>query len=398
MSIELRFDEVMESSDGGETVFEVVTTVGRLVDLIDDGYLEVGNARPDHERVTTRRGERFKRVSDRQKRWTEQLSRGKGILGNLSWNVDPDHNDVEWDADARVLRIKGKDGGRPIIKTPDSATRHRSILDAAKAPMVTIDMDRKLSIRVWNVYEAPRPGELSFPQVFDSYNQDGKPVNQTVAKFNYQNGRIEQLAYDLVKYNPNLGLDNVETIQNSVARESRKLCAFNTLSTAFKDGYEVDITTDAEFSEEYRWVSNCWDQLVRAIPDLGLLSLAERKQSRRESVAASATFIHAYVRLMAHIRQNNLPVETVNKIAGIKVTLLEDGLRTTIDPVSGQVVSVNPAGTVVDYFSFDNPLWTSIGVVTAKEKDDGTTAAETRNAYQTRLAAFRALLDAIASN
>jgi hypothetical protein len=136
--------------------------------------------------------------------------------------------------------------------------------------------------------------------------------------------------------------------------------------------------------------------LVAVIPEIGVLSLAQRKAARQESVAAAAVLIHAYVRLADHLRTNSIDPSVLDKLAGLKVTLNEDSKRTKIDPVSSQIVPIAPAGTVVDFFSYDNPLWTNVGVVNTKIGKDGTTSASTRNAYQSRGAAYDALTAALA--
>lgn len=396
MSTQLVFDTVFLSSDGGEDVFELRTTVGEIVAMYDAGYLEVGNIRPEHAKVATKRGERFKRTSDRQKRWTDQLSRGRGILGNLSWNADPNHNEIEWDEDEQQLTIRGTDGGNPLLHTPDSATRHRAIIDAVKAPMRTIDMDRAVSVRLWLVpREADDPDHLTEPAVFDSYNQDGKPVNATVAKHAYQRDALERLVHEFVYTSPHLGLDNVETIQNSVSRESSKLVAYNTLLTAFKGGYTADVEDKSVWDRELGWLLEFWDELVGAVSELGRVTLAQRKEYRRESIAGSATMIHAYVHLADHLRIQGIPPEMIGALRDLTITLPDDGLRTAISPLSGTPEPLHRAGAVVSYFSPDSPLWSSIGVVVAKSNKDGSTSAEVRNAFQTREAAARALIDAI---
>lgn len=397
MSTQLTFNTAFLSSDGGEDVFELRTTVGEIVAMYDAGYLEVGNIRPDHAKVVTKRGERFKRTSDRQKRWTEQLARGRGILGNLSWNADPTNNEIEWDDEEQRLIIRGIGEANPLLDTPDSATRHRAIIDAVKAPMRTIDLSRPVSVRLWLVpREASTPDELTEGAVFDSYNQDGKPVNATVAKHAYQRDALERLVHEFVYSSAHLGLDNVETIQNSVSREASKLVAYNTLLTAFKDGYTVDVEDKERWDVELDWLQRFWDELVGSVPELGRVSLAQRKEYRRDSIGGSATLIHAYIRLANHLREQGLPPETVRALADVKVTLSADGLRTVISPLSGDPESLVRAGATIGYFSPDNPLWARIGVVVAKEAKDGSTAAEVRNAFQTREAAARALMDALA--
>jgi hypothetical protein len=397
MSVELTFTPAFVSSDGGEDVFELRTTVGEIASLHRAGYLEVGNIRPDHAKITTARGERFKRTSDRQKRWTDQLSRGRGVLGNLSWNADPEKNEVDWDEEAGVLVVRGKGGRHPRLETPDSATRHRAILDAVTAPMPTVDEDRPVSVRLWLVpRRASDPEILTAPAVFDSYNQDGKPVNATVAKHAYQRDSLEQLVHALVYASPHLGLDNVETIQNTVSRESSKLMAYNTIYTAFRDGYGQDVE-DADLRDaELEWLTHYWDKLVESIPELGRVTLSKRKEYRRESIAGSATMIHAYVRLADHLRDEGADADHVSSLRDLKATLVTDGLRTVVPPGSTEPEPLHRAGETVGYFSPDNPLWAAIGVVVAKTRDDGSTAAEVRNAFQTRTAAAKALITAIA--
>ncbi|MGW6130220.1 DNA sulfur modification protein DndB [Cellulomonas sp. NPDC055163] len=397
MSTQLTFKPAFLSSDGGEEVFELRTTLREIVSLYDSGILEVGNIRPDHAKVVTKRGgERFKRTSDRQKRWTEQLSRGRGILGNLSWNADPTFNEIEWDEEDGRLFVRGRDGGEPQLRTPDSATRHRSIIDAAKAPMPTVDLDRPVSVRVWMVpVQGAAPDELTEPAVFDSYNQDGQPVNATVAKHSYQRDGLEVLVRELVYNSPHLGLDNVETIQNSVARESSKLVAYNTLFTAFKDGYTLDVDDPDARKTELAWLLRFWDALVAAVPEVGRVSLAQRKEYRRDSVAGSATLVHAYVRLANYLRTQGMDPELVGALGGRKVVLEEDGVRTVIDPVTGNRRALYGSGDRVEFFSPDNPRWVTAGVVVAKPQKDGSTAAEVRNAFQTRVAAANVLVEEI---
>lgn len=396
MSTQLVFDTAFISSDGGEDVFEVRTKVREIVALYESGILQVGNIRPDHAKVVTKRGERFKRTSERQKRWTEQMSRGRGILGNLSWNADPDHNEIEWDEDAGRLTVRGRDGAEPALRTPDSATRHRSIIDAARAPMPTIDMDRAVSVRLWLVpVNATHPDELAEAAVFDSYNQDGQPVNATVAKHAFQRDALERLVHALVYESPHLGLDNVETIQNSVARESSKLVAYNTLYTAFRDGFAQSVEEPDEWQAERDWLLKYWDSLVAAVPEVGRVTLAQRKEYRRDSIAGSATLVHAYVRVADFLRNEGLDPEIIGTLRDRKVTLEQDGLRTAIDPISGAPQPLYRAGDTVNFFSPDNPRWAAVGVVAPKPEKNGSTSAEVRNAFQTRVAGAGVLIDEI---
>ncbi len=106
--------------------------------------------------------------------------------------------------------------------------------------------------------------------------------------------------------------------------------------------------------------------------------------------------IHAYVRLADYMRSNSTNLSALNRLSGLKVTLAEDSKRTKIHPTSSQVVPLRVKGDVVEFFSLDNPLWTNTGVVVTKvSKTDGTTSAATRNAYQSRVAAYDDLKSAM---
>lgn len=138
--------------------------------------------------------------------------------------------------------------------------------------MSTIDMERRVSVRGWFV---PRQqvddmnDGLTFEQVFNSYNQDGKPVNATVAKFNYQGDAVGKLVRALVEKSPHLGLDNIETVYNTVSASSSKLVAYNTLHTAFADHYQIDLENQEDLDREVDWLVDAWAELVQALPDVG---------------------------------------------------------------------------------------------------------------------------------
>jgi hypothetical protein len=280
------------------------------------------------------------------------------------------------------------------ITTPDSATRHRAIITAVEAPMSTIDMDRKVSVRGWFV---PRQqvnemnDRLTFEQVFDSYNQDGKPVNATVAKFNFQRDAVSKLVRALVEQSPHLGIDNIETVYNTVSKSSSKLVAYNTLHTAFADNFRIDLETQEDLDHEVAWVVDAWDELVQALPEVGKIGKSKAQALREASVVRSAVVVHGYVGVICQIReQDEDPGALLPKFPG-QVALNEDSTETRAGD-DGMIIPRFRAGEKVDFFSYGNPLWQQIGLlVPLKDQDTGLTRLQMRNARQTRHAAIDAL-------
>lgn len=384
MPIYPMFDNVRFSSDGGEDVVEIVCTVRDIYDLHKTSRLEIHNARPMHQPKVLASGKvrEYAGTDNRLKQWVDQLIRNKGILGNLSWNFDPTTTDVEIDKKSGRLTLK-----KGTITTPDSATRHRAIITAVDAPMSTIDMDRKVSVRGWFV---PRQqvddmnDRLTFEQVFNSYNQDGKPVNATVAKFNYQGDAVDKLVRALVEKSPHLGLDNIETVYNTVSASSSKLVAYNTLHTAFADYYQVDLESQEDLDREADWLVDAWAELVQALPEVGKIGKSKAQKIREATVMRTAVVVYGYVGIICKIRDRDEdPSVLLSKLPG-QVVLSSDSAETLHDD-AGELVPRFRDGEQVDFFSHGNPLWQQIGLlVPVQDQTTGLTRLQIRNARQTR--------------
>jgi hypothetical protein len=392
VAIQPTFDEVLFSQDGGEEVVEIVMALQDIVDLHKTGRLHIENARPMHARKTLKSGrETYTSTDARLKNWVDQLIRNKGVLGNLSWNFDPDETEVELDRKNRRLTLK-----KGTITTPDSATRHRAIIEAADAPLQTIDLSRKVSVRGWFV---PRQqvehieDVLTFEQVFDSYNQDGKPVNATVAKFNYQRDEVAKLVRAVLEESPHLGVDNVETVQNSISKSSSKLVAYNTLHTAFETNWKIDLNDQAGLNQEVKWVVDAFDDLAQVLP-VGKVGKAAAQKLRDSSVVRSAVLVQGYISLMCQIREiGGSPEEYFQKLPG-NVTLEADSEETVLK--DGEIVPRFRKGEVVDFFSYGNPLWRQTGfLLPSVDKKTGVTKMGMFNARQQRNAVTAALRERV---
>jgi hypothetical protein len=255
-----------------------------------------------------------------------------------------------------------------------------------------------VSVRGWFV---PRQqvddmnDRLTFEQVFNSYNQDGKPVNATVAKFNYQGDAVGKLVRALVEKSPHLGLDNIETVYNTVSASSSKLVAYNTLHTAFADHYQIDLENQEDLDREVDWLVDAWAELVQALPDVGKVGKSKAQKIREATVARSAVVVYGFIGAICKIREVDAdPSIVLSKLPG-EVVLSDDSSETLFDE-AGTIVPRFRAGEQVDYFSQGNPLWQQIGLlVPVQDQTTGLTRLQTRNARQTRQAVTEALVGRI---
>jgi len=362
--VNLSFEHVNYVDDGGMLVAELVMTGAEIVGLVDQGRLKIGNARPDHSIVSLKSGkQRYRRTTQRQKSWTQDLLRNEAIIGNLTFNLDPDTTVVDLDEKNHRLVVKSGDFDQRV----DSATRTRSIIEAAKSPAQTFDLNTRFAVRVWFATKEEED------KLFHVYNQVGEKVNDTVAKFQYQSTPAQRIAKLLMVGSPHLGLDNIEVQGNAVSANSHKLVAFNTLSQAVEQFWSGDPIDDVEEKEQAAQLVDFWDALVAVRPEFGRLSKAERQAARGSSIAGTAVSVHGVVALADAMRAQSIPLSELSKLNST-VTINEDGTERQ-----------------VDYFSYDNPLWLTVGVLTLAQDKAGNPRKTLRMSFQTR----RAMGDAL---
>lgn len=360
------FDNVNYVDDGGIIAAELVMTAADIVGLSDTGRLMVGNARPDHDVVTLKSGkQRYRKTAQRLKNWTEDLLRNEAVIGNLTFNLNPDTTTVDMDEENHRLEVKAGNFDQKV----DSATRTRAIIGAAKNPAQTFDLSTRFAVRVWFATSEEED------RLFHVYNQVGEKVNDTVAKFQYQSTAHQRIAKDLMVGSSHLGIDNVEVQSNTVSANSHKLVAFNTLAQAVERFWSGDPIDEAGEKADAQFLIDFWDELVNVRPEFGTLAKTERQAIRGVSVAGTAVSIHGVIALADALRTSETPL-----------TRLSD-LRSTV------VVNEDGHERSVDFFDYDNPLWTSIGVLVLAQDKAGNTRKTLRMSFQTRKAMGTALIE-----
>lgn len=362
--MKLSFDNVNYVDDGGLLAAELVMTGGDIVGLADTGRLVIGNARPDHDIITLKSGkQRYRKTAVRLKSWTEDLLNNEAVIGNLTFNLNPDTTTVDIDEEGHRLTVKAGNFDQNV----DSATRTRAIIAAAKNPAQTFDLDTRFAVRVWFASKDEED------KLFHIYNQVGEKVNDTVAKYQYQSTAHQRIAKMLMVGSPHLGMDNIEVQSNTVSSNSAKLMAFNTLSQAMEKYWTSDPIDQAAEKDDTNFLIDFWDALVDVRPEFGKMSKTDRATVRGSSIAGTAVSIHGVIALADAMRVGGVDFSELKKLKH-SVIITEDG-----------------SDRLVDFFDYDNPLWTDIGVLVSSLDKDGKQRKTLRMSFQTRKAVGNAM-------
>jgi hypothetical protein len=321
--------------------------------VLDEALVLEGNIRPDW--ITGKMGAKTRRKVDR---WTEELLRNNAVMGNLSIRLDPSQADYELaedeDGDFTLTLWNGAfDTG------VDSQSRITSILKACANPLGSFKKDTRFATRIWIADE-----ELA-KRVGSDYNTRGDKVNDTAAKFAFQDSPGKKLAKALLDRSPHLGIDNVEVLSNTVSASSSKLVAFNTLTQAVETFWSDEPGSDDEFELQADFLVRFWEVLAAVRPEFGRLGKSARQALRGSSMAGTALTIHGVIAVADGIFRQRLDIAT------------------TLEPLAH---TVSTERGEVDYFSYENPTWARIGALVSSETRGGEARQTLRMSFQTRKA------------
>lgn len=345
--------------DAGTTHYEGVMTGAWFSENLSSGVLEFGgNIRPDWQDGGGM-GAKTKRKVDR---WTEELLGNSAVMGNLSVRIDPTKCDYDVqqdeDGDYTLTLWSGH-----LDTAVDSQSRITAINRAARNPVGSFDVHTKFATRIWIADD-----QLA-ARVGSDYNTRGDKVNDTAAKFAYQDDGEKRIARMLLEQSPHLGVDNIEVLKNTVSASSSKLFAFNTLTQAMESFWKGEPTTPLEEQTQAAFLVDFWDALVAVRREFGRLGKSDRVSLRGASMAGTALSIHGLIAVASKIYAKGLDPASV---------LLRLG-----EPV---VVEGEP----VDYFSYRNPAWQRIGALV-----DADGRPQLRMSFQSRRAVVAELLSRV---
>lgn len=349
----IEIHHLREVDDAGTKHYEGIFTGSWFEDTEAQGILQLnGNIRPDWQPGASV-GAKTKRKVDR---WAEELLANNAVIGNLSIRLDPmfAEYDVERDEDGDLTLTLWSGHFDTAV---DSQSRISAILRAHRNELGSFKGATKFATRIWIADK-----DLA-ARVGSDYNTRGDKVNDTAAKFAYQDTPEKRLARALLEDSPHLGIDNIEVLKNTVSASSSKLVAFNTLTQAMENSWHGDPINASELAAQAKFLVDFWDALVTVRREFGRLGKADRQALRGSSMAGTALSVHGVIAVADAIYQQNL------------------------DPAKVLAPLQEPyyiGGQAVDYFSYDNPIWTKIGALVTATDSDGEERLQLRMSFQTR--------------
>ncbi len=408
----IQFTSLRVVDDAGGQHLEAVVPLGQVIaafpsgegPLADAAIAPVANIRPEHTLVSRKRDGstvlregtmEIKPGKQRAKtdRWARQLInetlpedqrdpevRGSAVLGNLSIRLDPKHihdgkamlldrdgneleiDDLKYVQEVDLVMLPGAQFDTGV----DSLSRLKAAYKAAQASPDSVN-NRRTSVRVWIA------NDDQAATVAHAFNQEGDPVNATAAKYRHQEGPAQMVARALVDTSTHLGAKNIEIFSNTVSKNSPKLTSFNTVSLAVEKGWTHTPfdPRDAELAVQVDWLVMAWDELVTVRPEFGYVPLRTRQEYRQQSLAGSAVSVHGIISVFSAI----YPGTDLSVLAKL------NGAVQLTDTDGNPVLDGGGEPRVVDFFSYDNPIWVTEGVLAPGKNGLGL-----RMSFQTRKA------------
>ena len=354
----ITISNVARIDDAGKVQYESVWTGEYIKALVDAGLLRFeNNIRPDHMEGVRMRAKTRNKID----KWAHELLAGDAVIGNLSVRVDPNASTIETEVDDEEGQENLVVDGH-LDTAVDSESRLKAIMKALSSPMGDKLRKTRFAVRIWVADD-----DLA-KRVAANYNTRGDKVNDSAAKFAYQETFGQRLARFLVDGSKNLGIDNVEVLSNTVSGNSSKLAAFNTFAHGLELYWHGEAVTADDEQAQGEFLIRFWDALAKVRPEYGRLTKAARLTARDHSVSGTGISIHGLVAVASELYARHV--------------VDSDAIEAALKPL-GQLVAVDGGG--VDYFSYDNPVWTSIGVlVPGRENENGERALGIRTTFQTR--------------
>jgi hypothetical protein len=348
-------EHLRKVDDAGSEHLEGIFTASWFVDAVESGVLQLtGNIRPDWQEGQ-RPGAKTKRKVDR---WAEELLANNAVMGNLSIRIDPTTAEYDLDRDEEgdwTLTLWSGSFDCAV----DSQSRLTAILKAAASEVGTFKLTTRFATRIWQV------DDDTAARVGSDYNTRGDKVNDTAAKFAYQDSAEKRMARQLMMESRHLGIENVEVLKNAVSASSSKLFAFNTLSQAMESFWQGEPLNKVEEDAQVKFLVGFWDALVDVRREFGRLGKSDRLALRGTSIAGTALSIHGVIAVASELYKRDLDPGDV--------------LKPLAEPVY-------IGGEQIDYFSYDNPIWQKIGALVLAEDKEGNERKNLRMSFQTRKA------------
>src|SRR5439155_25809687 len=173
----------------------------------EEGLLRLeGNIRPDHMQGH-KMGPKTRRKIDT---WANELLSNNAVIGNISVRLDPktSHFSIEEDEDGDLMLVLHRGHFDTAV---DSESRIKAILRAAASKAGTFKPDSRFAVRIWLA------SDDNAKRVAAIYNTRGDKVNDSAAKYAWQQTPEELLARKFMEKSSHLGIAKVEVLSNTVS-------------------------------------------------------------------------------------------------------------------------------------------------------------------------------------
>lgn len=279
---------------------------------------------------------------------TDKLLHGERFFINpLVWNLRPGHFEAYLDDNSREIHIyDGK------IYLPDSHHRHQAILKAAKiyrqAPNEYPKFDLGKQFKV-ELYFLKREDEGNY---FFDKNQRPTPTAKSKAYDLTTQDDLSVLAKRVIELTPSLQ-NNVNRVTDRLTAANPNIVTLSTLRESLKAAADFDSLDETEMEGIAQVAAKFFMLLTNIRPEIGIMTLAERKIVRSQSLVDSPIMFQGYGALIAdfHLDFSKLGMTESIRIWHEKLSKLSSNVIYTYGTWSG------------DFFDKNNPLWTRLGIL-----------------------------------
>lgn len=386
-------DDVQVTGDGSEVLITFTVTARQLVDaaktemLWTDQDVQRG-VRPEvtkkvDKELSLSRGypapDTYVFSAEAADDMTEKLLRGQRLFINpLVWNLRPGTFDAFYDATARKMYIyDGK------VYLPDSHHRHQAILKAASiyksAPNEYPHFDLNKQFKV-ELYFLKKSDEGNY---FFDKNQRPTPTAKSKAYDLTSQDDLSVLAKRVIDLTPSLS-GNVNRVTDRLTAQNANLVTLSTLRETLKHASDTQGFDESEIEGFARVASTVFRLLTDIRPELGNLSVVERKRVRSSSLVDAPIIFQAYSALISDFNAD---------VATLGLSKATDRWRDSLKKI-GPSVRYSEGNWAGDFFQRDNPLWTRIGIL----KPGASGKPSMSNSRAARIQAVRALRAVIAND
>jgi hypothetical protein len=295
----------------------------------------------------------------------EKLLNGEKLFLNpLIWNLRPGKFEAYWDEANRDIYIYG---GR--IYLPDSHHRQQAIIKAVKIwrerpadyPKFSGGSEFKIEL-----YFLDKLGEGDY---FFDKNQMPKPIARSKAYDLTTQDDLSLLSKKFIEMSRALQ-GNVNRVTDRLSAKQVDVVTLSTVREMMKTYTGGDSVDAAALDGLANVAAEFFDMLAGIRPELGRVSIEERRQIRNSKLVDAAVMMHGYAFLMRDfsLSRAKIGISEANNIWRSKLNRLNVDCRYTMGDWEGEI------------FSKKNPLWSAIGVVKPSKDGENLTVLNTGSA------------------